>query len=73
MSVSYLTKPQDFLIVKMSFQRILSTIVLAVSSLSLPSGFAQSPSESIEYQMEVQRACEAAIWAMPAVSEAFRE
>ena len=51
----------------------LLTIVLAVSSLSLPSGFAQSPSDSIEYQMKVQRACEAAICEMSAVSEACRE
>lgn len=50
---------------KMPLLRMLVTIVLAVSSLSLPSGFAQ---HDIEYQMKVQRACEAAIWAMPAVS-----
>lgn len=53
---------------KMPFQLMLSTIVLVVSSLSLPSVFAQSPNDDIEYQMKVQRACEAAIWAMPAVS-----
>ncbi len=30
--------------------------------------FAQGQSRSIEYEMKVQRACEVAIWAMPAVS-----
>lgn len=53
---------------KMPLQFLAAMIVLAVSSFSLPSGFSQSAHDEIGYQMKVQRACEAAIWAMPAVS-----
>lgn len=52
----------------MSLRLILTTIALAVSSLGMPSGFAQSLNDDTEYEMKVQRACEAAIWGMPAVS-----
>ena len=68
LSVERLSTSQDLPTGKVLFQLMLSTIVLVVSSLSLTSVFAQSPNEDIEYQMKVQRACEAAIWAMPAVS-----
>ena len=40
-------------------------MTLVVSAYAADTG---NPSKSIEYQINVQRACEVAIWAMPAVS-----
>ena len=48
--------------------RLIKGIALASLLLAGPLVMSQTSAESIEYQMIVQRASEAAIWAMPAVS-----
>ena len=45
-----------------------SLAVAAALLWSVNTGQASDSTDSIEYQMKVQRACEAAIWALPAVS-----
>lgn len=43
-------------------------LVIFMYSFNLTPSQVQAAERSLEYQMTVQRACEAAIWAMPAVS-----
>jgi len=50
-----------------TFAAVLMLFALMITGASAQQGAAPAP-EDIEYQMKVQRACEAAIWAMPAVS-----